>query len=643
MPLYAFELPAVFRPGHYTAGYLLAVATYQLLLLLEGRRRGFALRPWLLMQAATLLAFVVGCKLVVLPLADWPMLGPGGAALAAYPVRSALGGIAASSLVLLALRRWLGLGWGAFDAFVGPLAAGLAVQCLGCLAAGCCWGELASSGLGLCFGPGTVPYAAQVARGLLPAGTPHALPVVPTQLYGLLLCLALAGATWATRRRAWPAGTRYLLGTGALLLAWGGLCAWRDPASQTLGAQPLVLAGVRLLAVQWGVLAMGLLHLAGAALLWWWGTVFPVARAAAPGTPRPARQLAGAAALLALTAALAPHALTGAEFRVLQVALGALLLAEVAAWWPALARAEWHGQPRLAFAVALALLVLMSQAPAPRQDSVRTLDFSLGASQGAFDQDFDYPAYANGGGGCGGGGGVSQAGQRDGYLHNYRAAGGQVSVQLKAGGLGGFGTVGVGMWGGTDQVSYAPQPPGDGPLQTDHVRFVSNYNLFDVNPYFEGQGRTTKDFRIGYRLGFHMGNLLNNRATRNDSTLTTLHFLPEVQLWAGSRRLLFVQADAGYGAGGLGNYLYRVGLGSGFGSDKWGSVVAGLAFTDATTNTFSELFSSHNERPINSTLGFAAANIHLSNSSFVLEPTAATDFGRHHQVSLRLHYRLGLK
>lgn len=289
------------------------------------------------MQAATLLALVVDCKLVVLPLADWPALWRGGAALGTYPVRSALGGIAASSLVLLALRRWLGLGWAVFDAFVGPLAVGLAVQCLGCLAAGCSWGELAGSGLGLCFGPGTGPYAAQVAQGLLPSGTPYALPVVPTQMYGLLLCLALAVATWTTRRRTWPAGMRYLLGTGARLLAWGGLCAWRDPTSQTLGAQPLAMGGVRLLAIQWGVLGVGLLHLAGAALLQWWATVFSVARAAAPGAPQPVRQLAGAAAL-------APHALTGAEFRVLQVVLGALLLAEAAAWWPALAAAGWRRQ-----------------------------------------------------------------------------------------------------------------------------------------------------------------------------------------------------------------------------------------------------------------------------------------------------------
>ncbi|MFD1466972.1 prolipoprotein diacylglyceryl transferase family protein [Hymenobacter caeli] len=643
MPAFTFELPAVFRPGHYTACYLLAVATYQALLLLEGRRRGFALRPWLLMQAVTLLAFVVGCKLVVLPLADWPALWRGGAALGAYPVRSALGGIAASSLTLWALRRWLGLGWAAFDAFVGPLAAGLAVQCLGCLAAGCCWGERAGGGgLGISFGPGTAPYAAQVARGLLPAGAPHALPVVPTQLYALLVCLALAGATWATRRRPWPAGTRYLLGTGALLLAWGALCQWRDPASQTLGAQPLVLAGVRLLALQWGVLAAGLLHLAGAALLCWWGTVFPVARAAAPDAPQPARQLAGAAALLVLTAALAPHALTGAEFRVLQAALGALLLAEAAAGWPALAAAGWRGQPRLAFAGALALLVLMSQAPAPRQDSARFIDFSVGASQGTFDQDFDYPSYPSGGG-CGGGGGGSSTAQRTGYLHSYRAVGGQVAVQLRPGGRGFVSTAGLGAWTGTDHVGAAPQTPGDGPLQTSFVPYTHDYNLFDINPYVEGSTEPRARIGFGYHLGFHAGNLLNNQARRGDSVLTVQRALPDVQVWIGNRQRLFVQADAGYGAGGVGNLLYRVGLGTGLGASRASTVVAGLAFTDATSNTFAGLYSPNDERPVNSTLGFAAANIRLANSSFILEPTAATDFGRHHQISLRLHYRLGLK
>ncbi len=204
-----------------------------------------------------------------------------------------------------------------------------------------------------------------MAQGLLPAGAAHSLQVVPTQLYGLLICLLIAGASWATRHRAWPAGNRYLLGVGAVLLAWGGLCQWRDPASQTLGAAPLVLGGVRLLIIQWVVLGAGLLHLGAAFWLLRCGAAAStlLAPASLASAPRPVRQLVGVAVLLALTAALAPHALTGAEFRVLQVALGAVLLAELVAAWPLWAAVPTPARPRMALA---SLALLGTDEPSPR-------------------------------------------------------------------------------------------------------------------------------------------------------------------------------------------------------------------------------------------------------------------------------------
>lgn len=125
--------------------------------------------------------------------------------------------------------------------------------------------------------------------------------------------------------------------------------------------------------------------------------------------------------------------------------------------------------------------------------------------------------------------------------------------------------------------------------------------------------------------------------------LTAKPILPDSQVWVGNRRLFFTQADAGYGAGGVGNYLYRIGLGSGLGSHKGGNVVAGVAFSNVDLHSFSADDIASNERPVGTTMGFATANIHLANSGFSLEPAAATDFGRHHQISLRLHYRIGLK
>ena len=630
---FAYSLPAVFQPGHYTACYLLAVGTYQLLLWREGRRLGFARRPWLLMQAATLLAFVVGCKLVVLPLAEWPALWQGGAGLGVFPVRSALGGIAASSLVLLALRRWLGLGWAAFDAFERPLYLGLAVQCLGCLSAGCCWGEAAAPGsLGLCFGPGTWPYLTQQAAGRLPAGAAQALPVVPTQLYALLICLGLAAVSYATRHRRGPAGARYLLGVGAVLLVWGGLGQWRDPASQTLGAAPLVLGGVRLLVVHWAVLGAGLLHLGAAGGLWWRGAAASTAEGR--GLVRPGRQLAGVAGLLALTAALAPHALTGAEFRVLQAALGAVLLAELAAAWPALGTATGHwpprlGLPRLGLPAALGLLVLMSQAPAPsaRPDSARAVEFSVGGVQGRFDQDGIEGATSAPILGCGSG----SPGVRVGREHHYQALGGTVSYQFRPPEKGLIGQLGLGVWVGTDEVRTARQLP-SGPLVFPDSAAVRRYALADFNPFVAGTHHfksSANGAGFGYRLGFHVGNLLYATAEKDLKTLRPSYsILPEAMVWLGNRRTFYGQADAGYGPNSVGNYYYRFGLGSGLGSRRGGTMLAGVSLPDAGTATF---------------LGFAAANICVPHSGFSLEPAYATDFDRTSQLSLRLHYRLGLK
>nr|GFB25822.1 hypothetical protein [Tanacetum cinerariifolium] len=117
-------------------------------------------------------------------------------------------GAAFSLVSVLALRRALGFrGWAVLDAFAGPLCWALAVQSVGCVLVGCCWGEPTVTGTwGFTYGPGTPAYVAQLAQGLLPAGAPHALPVVPTQLYHLLLCAGTGLMLPLVRRRAtgWP-------------------------------------------------------------------------------------------------------------------------------------------------------------------------------------------------------------------------------------------------------------------------------------------------------------------------------------------------------------------------------------------------------------------------------------------------------
>jgi prolipoprotein diacylglyceryltransferase len=65
----------------------------------------------------------------------------------------------------------------------------------------CCYGIPWNGPLAVVFPPESFAYRDQVARGLLPPGVPHSLPVVPVQLVSAgLAFLAFAGLLWFFQR-----------------------------------------------------------------------------------------------------------------------------------------------------------------------------------------------------------------------------------------------------------------------------------------------------------------------------------------------------------------------------------------------------------------------------------------------------------
>lgn len=114
--------------GFYVAGFAVAGA----LLLRAGHRRGYARLPWLLLVTGASLLLIIGTKVAALPAAAWwaGLLG------SAAEGRSILGGLVGVALGVAGLRRALGFGRDAYDAFAGPLLLGLAVQGGGCLLTG---------------------------------------------------------------------------------------------------------------------------------------------------------------------------------------------------------------------------------------------------------------------------------------------------------------------------------------------------------------------------------------------------------------------------------------------------------------------------------------------------------------------------
>ena len=67
---------------------------------------------------------------------------------------------------------------------------------VGCFLNGCCFGDVCELPWGVTFPQGSVPFASEVERGLIPATAAHSLVLQPAQLYSSFNALILAVLTW---------------------------------------------------------------------------------------------------------------------------------------------------------------------------------------------------------------------------------------------------------------------------------------------------------------------------------------------------------------------------------------------------------------------------------------------------------------
>lgn len=139
--------------------------------------------------------------------------------------------ITAIPVVLLFTRRW-GVRFGAMaDVLAPPLALAHAFGRTGCFFAGCCYGSVTSVPWAVRFPRhvdpsgqliGSPALVDQASAGLCPWDATHSLPVHPTQLYDVVIQLALFGfLTWYTTRRRFH---------GQVFLAY----LWLYPATRIL-------------------------------------------------------------------------------------------------------------------------------------------------------------------------------------------------------------------------------------------------------------------------------------------------------------------------------------------------------------------------------------------------------------------------
>lgn len=102
---------------------------------------------------------------------------------------------------IIYLRHARAAVWKIADIIAPALALGIAIGRIGCFLNGCCYGSLSRWGISYPAADNPPVFAEQVRQGIIPSSASRSLPVLPTQLYESLICLALFGVLlWAGKR-----------------------------------------------------------------------------------------------------------------------------------------------------------------------------------------------------------------------------------------------------------------------------------------------------------------------------------------------------------------------------------------------------------------------------------------------------------
>jgi hypothetical protein len=632
----------------YAAFYLLGFGLAGGLLVTHGWRQRYPWQPWLLLVAGTVLALIAGTRVAAGTTADWhALLAHGHWGTGAPLGRTVLGGMGAAVLALAGLRRWLGFGRRATDAFALPLMLGLAVQGVGCLLAGCCYGTLLGTGpgLGMRYPAGTEPWAAQVAHGLLSASAAMSLPVQAAPAYQLMLCLAIAVGLVAGRRGlARRPGLALPLALGVFALGRLALECGRDPLGDVLGSG--LWLGLK--PVQWGLAAAALALLAVAARRWrsFYSKLLiinTIENNLQSVRNQPLVNLTLVLALLVLPPWLLPGQVTVAETLVLRALLLPVLLLEALRW----GRALWGAGPLPAVLLALGF-GLMSQAPAPTaaagfEEPDRSLTLSGGGlTGGSYQLYHDYSTCSTP---------MANITTFPGYHQRYYAAalGAAYSQRL--------GTVGIkrltaGLTGFRGSTSFDP-PAGQvllGGRRGDSayvVNVATSHRLAAFNPYLEysmvghksrGNGLRHSYLRLG--VGLHLGGqqaydyVTEPLRAREPG----MGFLFEY----GIDRVLWFHLSNAYGPDAVGNGLFRAGLGTGFGHDRL-TLLGGV--TVANSNTYSTKFLTFfilGQPSYTAPGGYFLQARWQATPAWLLEGSATSNFNDMSQLTLGTRYRLPL-
>lgn len=174
-------LPNVFS---YELFYQLSFLVGFIFLIHFGLKHKYPFSTWIVLIAFTRISFVIGTKISGTDLGSWDSFFT----TLRFPEshnKTLYTGIIVGLLALLLAKKFLRFRKPISDAYALILPLGLAIQRLGCLIYGCCFGT-ASYIFGICYGENTPAFHHHLAQSIIPASASETVLIHPVQLYYII-------------------------------------------------------------------------------------------------------------------------------------------------------------------------------------------------------------------------------------------------------------------------------------------------------------------------------------------------------------------------------------------------------------------------------------------------------------------------
>lgn len=575
---------------YYDLFYQIAFVVVLLIYFAEGFRRSFPLTSWLLVIITVRLFFIAGTKLGTITPDDLQYLTQN-FQLPPIASKNMIGGFVFGILGIVFAKWALRIQYPILDAFALAVPFSMAIQRVGCLMVGCCFGTETNLPFGIQYGIEAPAFQHQFLANRLSTADHLSLSVHPVPVYIILYCLITVALLWKFRHYWKRPGNLALMSLALLMLGRFIVEFFRDPLSNGVALGTTV---VGLKVVQ--IIVLGAFLLLVCALFLREKNYQPTYFSKAENHP-----LHNASYLLFLTIFLMTirNWLTAVEFKVL---LFVLIPAAIGVVWNLL-KHYYSLRVRVSTMAILAIAFVLMGQKTPDKEKYQTIKF--GISQG------QYQTYHS----IGQGSGCDRISESQEFRQKYFMAGvGYSQTEIKENtqleyGLNGY----LGQ-----QLEYGQ---------------INNYEdktlLFGINPY------VNYDLKwIGIGGGLHIGNLSFTMDTWNEDGTPEVPetgsqktpIFPQFHCRLGPQRFLFIDYKfADHFPSPFPGLEHQFELGTGFGLKNGTNFRIGAS-------------------PENS--AFIGAYIPISNQ-LVFEPYYLWNNGSNelvsnpYQLSFSIHYRFG--